>query len=172
MDSPSAKGARSEADLAALVAAGRTVLPPWGGHHRYDFVLDEGGGAFFWVQCKTGVLRRGALCFRTASADRRRPLGDPYTGQVDAFALYSPELDASFLVPIEDLPTRQVASLRIRPPASGQKVGIRWGNPYALRRNDSSEDVERKTRFELATPYLASRCATAAPLPLETPDDS
>ena len=60
MDSPSAKGARSEAEiLAALVAAGRTVLLPWGGHHRYDFVLDEGGGRFLRVQCKTGRFRQG-----------------------------------------------------------------------------------------------------------------
>ena len=126
MESPSAKGARSEAEiLAALVASGKTVLLPWGGHHRYDFVLDEGDGRFIRVQCKTGVLRHGALCFRTASADRRRPMGDPYIGQVDAFAVYSPELDASFLVPIEDLRATQVAALRIRTPASNQKLGIR-----------------------------------------------
>jgi hypothetical protein len=31
---------------------------------------------------------------------------------------------------------------------------------------------ERKTRFELATLYLASRCATAAPLPRETMNDT
>lgn len=32
--------------LAALVAAGKTVLLPWDGHHRYDFVFDVGGGRF------------------------------------------------------------------------------------------------------------------------------
>jgi len=136
MMSPSAKGARSEATiLAALVAAGKTVLVPWGGHHRYDFVLDEGDGRFLRVQCKTAVLRHGALCFRTASADRRRPMGDPYIGQVDAFAVYSPELDASFLIPIEELRARQVAALRVRAPASSQKAGIRWAERYALRRH-------------------------------------
>src|SRR5579871_5039062 len=139
MESPSAKGARSEAKLlAALVAAGKTVLLPWGGHHRYDFVLDEGGGRFVRVQCKTGVLRHGALCFRTASADRRRPMGAPYVGQVDAFAIYSPELNASFLVPIEDLQARQVAALRVHAPASKQRIGIRWAEPYALRSNAAS----------------------------------
>ena len=168
MESPSAKGARSEAEiLAALVAAGKTVLLPWGGHHRYDFVLDEGGGRFIRVQCKTGVLRHGALCFRTASADRRRPMGDPYVGQVDAFAVYSPELDESFLIPIQDLRARQVAALRVRAPASSQKAGIRWAEPYALRHNGTITSAERKTRFELATLALARRCATAAPLPLD-----
>src|SRR5262245_11364890 len=172
MASPSAKGARSEAEiLAALVAAGKTVLLPWGGHHRYDFVLDEGHGRFIRVQCKTGVLRRGALCFRTASADRRRPMGDPYIGQVDAFAVYSPQLNQSFLVPIADLRARQVAALRIIAPASNQQAGIRWATPYALRRNGTNSTEERKTGFEPATLALARRCATAAPLPLESSDD-
>src|SRR5438477_228770 len=97
-ESPSARGARSEAAiLNALVAAGKVVLLPWGAHHRYDFVLDMGAGRFTRVQCKTGVLGNGAICFPTASADRRRPMGDPYVGQVDAFAVYCPELAASFL---------------------------------------------------------------------------
>jgi PD-(D/E)XK nuclease superfamily protein len=172
VESPSAKGARSQAEiLAALAAAGQTVLLPWGGHHRYDFVLDEGAGRFSRVQCKTGVIGRGAPCFRTASADRRRPMGDPYIGQVDAFAVYSPELDASFLVPIEDLKARQVTALRVRAPASSQRTGIRWAEPYVLRRNGTISHEERKTGFEPATLYLASRCATTAPLPLETPND-
>src|SRR5579871_2266852 len=134
MQSPSAKGARSEAELlAALVAAGKTVLLPWGGHHRYDFVLDEGDGRFIRVQCKSGVYHHGCVYFRTASADRRRPNGDPYTGQIDAFAVYCRTLDASFLVPIEDIRARQLAALRIERPISGQMAGIRWAQPYLLR---------------------------------------
>src|SRR5205085_1653103 len=53
MESPSAKGAHSEAAiLHALVASGKSVRLPWAGHHRYDFVLDEGDGQFTRVQCK------------------------------------------------------------------------------------------------------------------------
>src|SRR5207253_1799759 len=38
-ENPTTKGARSEAAiLHALVASGRTVLMPWGGSQRYDFV--------------------------------------------------------------------------------------------------------------------------------------
>jgi hypothetical protein len=36
-----------------------------------------------------------------------------------------------------------------------------------LRNGLSPGALERKTGFEPATPYLASRCATAAPLPPE-----
>ena len=172
MESPSTKGARSEAEiLAALVAAGKTVLVPWGGHHRYDFVLEEGDGRFVRVQCKSGVYRSGCIYFRTASADRRRPNGDHYVGQVDAFAVYCPTLDASFLVPIEHVSARQLAALRISRPISGQMAGIRWARPYLLRGLQPHHEPflleERKTRFELATPALARLCATAAPLPLD-----
>src|SRR5207253_2278040 len=101
MASPSQKGERSEAAiLHALVASGRVVLMPWGASQRYDFVIDEGSRRFTRVQCKSGVFRHGCVYFRTASADRRRPNGDSYVGQIDAFAVYCPELDASFLIPI------------------------------------------------------------------------
>ena len=134
MVSPSQKGESSEAAiLHALVASGRVVLMPWGASQRYDFVIDEGDGRFTRVQCKSGVYRHGCVYFRTASADRRRPMGDPYVGQVDAFAVYCPELDASFLVPIQEIRARQIATLRIDTPANGQTTGICWASPYALR---------------------------------------
>jgi PD-(D/E)XK endonuclease len=173
MDSPSAKGARSEAAiLHALVAAGRTVLLPWGGHHRYDFLIDEGDGRFTRVQCKSGVYRRGAVFFRTCSADRRRPMGDAYFGQVDAFGVYCPALGRAFLVPINDLPVRQLAALRLEPPANGQVGAIRWAQQYELPHPATSLFVlERKTGFEPAAPALARLCATAAPLPLGFSND-
>ena len=84
--------------------------------------------------------------------------------------------DASYLVPIQDIEAKQVAVLRVDAPTSQQRIGIRWATPYALVRQATSSrpangETERKTGFEPATPYLASRCATAAPLPLETPND-
>ena len=170
MATPSQKGERSEAAiLHALVASGRVVLMPWGASQRYDFVIDEGGGRFTRVQCKSGVYRHGCVYFRTASADRRRPNGDPYIGQIDAFAVYCADLDASFLIPIEDVQARQVAALRIDAPANGQTFGIRWANLYVLGCNPALRlnSTERKTGFEPATPILARLCATTAPLPLD-----
>jgi hypothetical protein len=168
MDSPSAKGARSEAALlAALVAAGKTVLLPWGGHHRYDFVLDEGAGHFVRVQCKSGVYRHGAIYFRTCSADRRRPLGDAYFGQVDAFGVYCPTNGRAYLIPIADAPVSQLAAIRLDPPGNGQMGNIRWAHQYELPApSNALYFAERKTGFEPAAPSLARTCATAAPLPL------
>src|ERR1051326_3866990 len=131
MVSPSRKGEHSEAaTLHALVASGRVVLMPWGASQPYDFAIDDGDGRITRVQCKTGVYRNGAVFFRTCSADRRRPMGDPYLGQIDAFAVYCPQLHAAYLVPIADIPVRQLAALRIKPPANGQIGGIRWAKPY------------------------------------------
>jgi hypothetical protein len=59
-------------------------------------------------------------------------MGDPYLGQVDAFAVYCPELDAAYLVPIRDVPARQLAALRLERPGNGQTDGIRWAQAYAL----------------------------------------
>jgi hypothetical protein len=130
---PSQKGERSEAAiLHALVASGRVVLMPWGASQRYDFAIDEGGGRVTRVQCKSGDYRHGCIYFRTASADRRRPNGDPYSGQVDAFAVYCPQLHTAYLIPIADIPARQLAALRIELPANGQVGGIRWAKPYEL----------------------------------------
>src|SRR5437867_830312 len=128
MVSPSQKGERSEAAvLHALVASGRVVLRPWGASQRYDFVIDERDGRFTRVPCKSGVYRHGCVYFRRASADRRRPNGDPYIRQVDAFAVY-----CAFLVPIADIRARQLAALRIDSPAKGQASGIRWAQAYVL----------------------------------------
>lgn len=76
------------------------------------------------------------------------------------FAVYCAELDASYLIPIEDIRARQVAALRIDAPANGQTYGIRWAGPYVIGRTagtqPTSDSLERKTRFELATLTLAT----------------
>jgi PD-(D/E)XK endonuclease len=101
--------------------------------------------------------------------------GDPYIGQVDAFAVYCAELDASFLVPIEDIRARQVAALRIDAPANGQSLGIRWASRYVLRSQTGAkrhgwlraaywkgaEDGIR-TRDPLLGKQMRYHCATSA----------
>lgn len=105
---------------------------PWGGSERYDFVVHESDGTFIRIQCKTGNYHHGAVWFRTCSADRRRPTGDVYQGQIDAFAVYCPELRESYLVPITDVSARQLAALRVDTPGNCQVTGIRWAEDYAL----------------------------------------
>jgi PD-(D/E)XK endonuclease len=124
---------------------------------------------------QVSVYHHGCVYFRTASADKRRPMGDPYFGQVDAFAVYCRQLDASSLIPVEDVQTRQIAALRVDTPANGQYSRVRWALPYLLGRAAGQlfvpSELERKTGFEPATYSLARNRATTAPLPLDPSDD-
>ena len=96
-------------------------------------------------------------------------MGDPYFGQIDAFAVYCRQLDASFLIPIEDVQTRQIAALRVDTPANGQYERVRWALPYLLGqaggRLGVPTDLERKTGFEPAIPPWqgdnSKRCGTS-----------
>ena len=66
--------------------------------------------------------------------DRRRPNGDGgYHGQIDDFAVYSPQNSMMYLVPIADVTCTTVGRLRIAPPRNGQTRGVRWARYYELR---------------------------------------
>ena len=143
---------------------------PWGGRHRYDFVVDEGNGRFTRVQCKSGVYRRSAIYFRTCSADKRQPMGDPYVGQIDAFAVYCPELDRAYLIPIADIPARQLARPVSTRPATVKQTGSvgqhrtsypRGPNTTTANRTDGAEDGIR-TRGPVLGKDVRYRCATSA----------
>ncbi len=132
INNPTARGKRTEAKiLSELVDAGRSVLIPWG-EERYDLALDE-GGRLVRIQCKTGILRGGCVDFKTCVADIRRPLGDGgYHGQIEAFAVYCPQINMSYLVPIEAVPGPTMARLRIDPTRNGQLYGVRWAQDFLL----------------------------------------
>src|SRR5947209_7476111 len=78
MEGPSAKGSAVRGSSAeCLVAAGKTVLPPWGGHHRYHFVLDEGDGRLTRCSasraCIAGVQCTFAPAVRTVAVQWTTP---------------------------------------------------------------------------------------------------
>ena len=87
--------------LAALVAQNKTVLRPFGDNQRYDFAVEE-DGHFDRIQVKTGRLRNGSVVFSTHSSTTKKGkrIETGYSGQVEAFGVYCPEIDAVFLVPI------------------------------------------------------------------------
>ena len=97
---PTGKGKTSEAViLATLAQLGKSILIPWG-EERYDLALDE-GGELVRIQCKTGHIRDGCVCFKMSITDARRPFGDGgYVGQIDAFGVYCPRIQRVYLVPL------------------------------------------------------------------------
>lgn len=127
-------GERTEAIvLAELSKVGYAVLIPFGENHRYDLVIEDGDGNFCRLQCKTGNIEKGAIVFSTASSynHHRRGGRRDYRGQIDYFAVYSPELQKTYLVPVDHIGTVE-GYLRIEPPKNGQEKNIRWAKDYEL----------------------------------------
>ena len=129
---PTSRGKASEAViLAALVKMGKSVQVPWG-EERYDLAVDE-GGTLVRIQCKTGTLVDGCVRFKTSITDARRPLGDGgYLGQVDAFAVYCPQNERVYLIPIDAVQTTMAARLRLTPARNGQACGVRWARDFEI----------------------------------------
>ncbi len=135
---PNRIGAVSQAKiLAALTLAGKVVLTPCVAVRPYDFVIED-AGQFLRIQCKTGRLFRGAVCFRPhwLRAARRetgwqRRVTD-YRGEIDLFAVYCPETDAVYLVPIDMVTTPRVCSLRVTPARNNQSKKIGWAKDYQV----------------------------------------
>jgi hypothetical protein len=122
--------------MLALHDAGFDLLVPFGENTRYDLVVDL-DSRLVRVQCKTGRLRNGAVFFATCSAygHHRNPQTHRrnYADQIDYFAVYCPETGGVYLVPIQDVPSKSSAALRVTPALNGQAKRVRPASSYELR---------------------------------------
>lgn len=126
------KGDISEAAiLAKLVKSGKTVLTPWGDNKRYDLAIDN-GGKLERIQCKTGHINKGCIVFHTSSCATGRG-GDikckSYRGDADKFAVYCPENDKTYIIPVSECGVSH-CSLRLDEPLGGNKKYIKWAKNY------------------------------------------
>jgi hypothetical protein len=121
--------------LLALKDAGYPVLLPFGENTRYDLAI-EANGSLHRVQCKTGRMIKGAVCFRTASSYYHHPHprmpSKHYRGQIDFFAVYCRDTCGVYLIPIADLPVDSQACLRVDPPCNNQRKRIRFAADYEI----------------------------------------
>ena len=115
--------------LAALLQSGHRLLLPFGDGHPYDIALDD-QGRLKRVQCKTGRLVKGAICFPTSIWCRDNNYRS-YRNDVDYFGVYCPGTQQVYLVPVGDVPNRG-ASLRVTPPRNNQGKGVRWATDYVV----------------------------------------
>lgn len=130
--------------LAALLGQGKRVLMPFGDNCRYDLVVEE-NGRFSRIQCKTGRITRGAVVFAVASSQYHRGgKRQSYQGQIDAFGVFCPDNDKTYIIPIVDLPLVREAKLRLASPGNSQLKGIRWAARYEVR-SPIAQLVERRT---------------------------
>jgi PD-(D/E)XK nuclease superfamily protein len=130
---PSQKGAVAEAAItAAAIQLGFVVLRPACEGGRYDLAIDM-DPAFLRVQCKLAQRIGGVLSVRIATS-RYTPRGyvrTTYTArEIDAVAVYSPELGRCFLMPIGDVSGRTAVHLRVDPTGNNQAEGIIWARDY------------------------------------------
>lgn len=122
--------------IAALVLIGKRLLLPFGDSHRYDLAIEEEGGRFLRVQCKTGRMIRGAIYFPTSSTVARSRSGvktvrRAYRGEVELFGVFCPDNGKVYLVPVDEVPPT-CAWLRVEPPANKQRTHITWAAQYEI----------------------------------------
>src|SRR5947209_14391348 len=114
---PKAVGERAQGFiLARLMEYDFTVLIPFGDNARYDLVVEK-DGQFWRVQCKTGRLSKGGtgIEWNTASIDARTWKRKDYGGKIDYFAVYCPDTDGVYLVPIADVTSKTSAIIHLGP---------------------------------------------------------
>ena len=123
--------------MLALRKAGYSLYVPFGENTRCDLLI-EIGEEISRVQCKTGRLRKGAIVFPVCSTygHHRNPATArrTYEGQIDLFAVYCPETEGVYVVPLSDAATRTTAALRVAPPRNGQMRRVRLASDYELAR--------------------------------------
>ena len=118
---------------AALVRRGMRILRPLSSAARYDLLIDDDDGHFTRIQCKTGILRHGCVVFRLYSVSGHDTANRPYVGQADAFGVYCPQTNRSYLVPLAAISScRFFASLRVEPARNGQRVRTRAAEEFAI----------------------------------------
>jgi PD-(D/E)XK endonuclease len=134
---PSQKGAAAEAAItSAVIQLGLTVLRPLCEGRRYDLIVDL-EPRLLRVQCKLARRRGGALLLPLQTS-RHTPGGYVFTSysaaEIDAVAVYSSELNRSFLLPIGEVAGKRGIHLRLEPAKNRQAKGVRWAEDYSLER--------------------------------------
>lgn len=119
--------------VSALMKIGYTVLTPViGDNKRYDMVI-EACDKFYRVQVKTARVEGGTLYFSTCSSTEHRRGGSrkDYRGQIELFAVYSPDTDKVYVMSVDEV-GKAGAKLRLEPTKNNQKKNVRWAKDHEL----------------------------------------
>lgn len=116
----------------AAIRLGLQVYRPLGEGGRYDLIIDT--GCRLWrVQCKWSPRRGDIVPVRCRSSRRAREglRARGYTSEeIDAYAAYCPELDACYLIPIDQFPGQGGIHLRLEPAKNSQRGAIIWARDF------------------------------------------
>jgi PD-(D/E)XK endonuclease len=155
---PSQKGATAEAEIAAAAIRLRLlVLRPLCEGGRYDLAIDI-GERLLRVQCKW-ASRQGDVLNTRCVTSRHTPHGYIKTtysaDEIDAIAAYAPDTDRCYLIPVDEVESRTVLSLRVAPTRNNQAQLIRWAKDYEL-----EDAIERYWGTQPTLPDLDIQSAT------------
>ena len=133
-------GEHSEAIIMAkLLEVGYGILTPFGDNRRYDLVIEDADGNFYRIQCKTGWLENDGAYIEFAASSSyyhtragRTGYGrKDYRGQIDYFAVFSPDTKGVYLVPVEHV-GKASGILRLQPTRNKQEKNVRWAKDYEI----------------------------------------
>jgi hypothetical protein len=129
---PKGRGEITEAVIIAeLLKRDKFLLKPFGDNQRYDLVIEE-EGKFLRVQCKTGRYRNGCVTFAPRSSYAHRGRGTKhYRGDAELFAVYCPEIEKVYIIPVNDVGVSTV-HLRIMQPRNNMEKNVRWAKDYEI----------------------------------------
>jgi hypothetical protein len=133
---PKIVGDRTQlAVMAALHEAGYGLYVPFGENTRCDLIVEQ-RGMLARIQVKTGRLRGGAVEFNVCSTNGHHPhatiLKRTYEGEVDLFAVHCRDTSGVYLIPIEHLPMKYTARLRVERSKNNQHENVRWAGAYEI----------------------------------------
>ena len=121
--------------MAAMQEAGYGLYVPFGENTRCDLIVER-DGQIARLQIKTGRFSRGAVEFNVCSSYAHHPnpkvLKRTYENDVDFFAVYCRATLRVYLIPIEEVPCKRTATLRVQPSRNGQSLGVRPADRYEI----------------------------------------
>lgn len=150
--------------MAALIRAGAIVLTPYGDNRRYDMAIER-DGKILRVQCKTAWKTKGrysgCIAFACCSSYRHRGRGTKnYRGSADLFAVFSPDLNKIFIIPVAIAPKTSM-SLRYEATVTGQARPVWESSDFEFVGDLDSLwqpiDVVRRTPFAKKAPIRKKR---------------
>ena len=159
MQHPKAVGDHSTlAIMLALDEAGYRVAVPFGENSRYDLIIDDG------VQPRGCSARPGGCGKAGQGVQPLRPPPEPQDqesrlpGEIDFFGVYCRETGGVYLIPIEEVPLRWEAALRVSPSRNGQVRGIRKAADYEIGRivSDQPRSTQAVAGFALGRPSMST----------------
>lgn len=131
------KGNIAEAVFTAeCLKRGWIISIPYGDNCRYDAILDRGNGLErIQIKSSTYSSRRGVIEASTRRIYNNKTKGqicNTYTkDEIDAFVIYSPELEKFYYIPIIEQEKQKTISLRV---TTNKRIEnrseIRWASKY------------------------------------------